>query len=223
MVDKKKKKKINPKTGQIFTEELAEDKEGFEPLKPPRKPTFNVGAKEVSKEAFEGVRALSTSKKGGTVTPEARELAKTPEQKRREEAATVIQEKGIFEEQLPENVELDYERTGVEKAPVVGPSLGAFANIGQQAAIKALGMDDDPRKIQPLIQDPETLREMALQEIQQDVIDKGTTASEKFGALIEAIPIIGPQVGKWAGSLIEDPKSNVDTLFSIILLVFFHP
>lgn len=131
-------------------------------------------------------------------------------------ARQFLEERGFFDETIPKIQELDIERKGfiespgsLERLAILGPG----AKGGARAITDFLGIAE---KELPLIQDPQTAREFALQQIQIEVIKEGASGSETFGALIEAIPIAGPFVGKYAGALIEDPKSNVDTLLAEI-------
>lgn len=48
--------------------------------------------------------------------------------------------------------------------------------------------------------------------IQKEVLKQGTSASEKLGATVEAIPIIGSLANKYASGMIENPRANVDTM-----------
>jgi len=141
---------------------------------------------------------------------EARQLQE--QEATREEARGFLEEKGVFEETLPERTELDIpEPTAIEKIPVMGAGIGAITQVILDAFPNL-----DSKEVQTLIQNPETAREMALQTIQQKVIDEGITAGEKFGAVIESIPVVGSLVSKYASGLIEDPKGNVDTLLTEI-------
>lgn len=135
---------------------------------------------------------------------------------REQVAAQFLEEKGFFEEGIPQRQELDIERKGFLESPGSLerlPILGATAKGGAKAITDFFGIGEEEL---PLIRDPQTARELALQEIQKEVIKEGTSGSEEFGAVIEAIPFIGPLIGKYAGSLIEDPKGNVDTLLAEI-------
>ncbi len=140
----------------------------------------------------------------------------TPEQEeqvaREQVAQQFLEQKQFAEEGIPQRQELDIARDFPgANIPVLGPILQAGFNVGT-----SIRGDLTDEQLQTLIQDPVTAREIALQQMQLEVIKEGTSASEKFGATIEAIPIIGPLIGKWAGDAIEDPASNVDTLLAEI-------
>ena len=122
----------------------------------------------------------------------------------------------------PERVELDIEREGIERIPVIGPGIKALGSFAGKNSILGIAVKKEMfglkknEEFQTLIQNPESARELALQKIQEDVINELTTGSEKFGAVIESIPVVGGSVAKYAGALIESPRENVDTLVSEI-------
>jgi len=70
-------------------------------------------------------------------------------------------------------------------------------------------------ELNTLIQDPVTAREVALQEIQKEVIKDGTTLNEKFGAVFEVIGSLDV-FGVDVGALIEDPIGNSETIITNI-------
>lgn len=181
-------------------------------IKPKDPTTYSFHGQEMSREEFNKAREAEIFK---AEAEEQRLIQGRPSEEeivRREKAKEFIEEKGIFKETLPERTELDIpEPTAIEKIPVIGAGISAITQV-----IMNTFPSLDSEEVQTLIQNPETAREMALQAIQQDVINEGTTASEKFGAVIESIPIIGSLVGKYASGLIEDPKGNVDTLLTEI-------
>jgi len=166
--------------------------------------------------------------------PGAREFAATPEETaeeelktREEEAVGFLQEKGFFDETTPERKELDIERKGFGELPVIGPAaqaIGAKPLIAKEEKLIVNGVEVKrdwltgikQKDIPTLIQNPETLRELALQEIQKETIAQGTTQSEKFGAIIEGIPVIGSLAAKYARGLIETPSGNTETILKEI-------
>jgi len=210
---KKKKPEVNRTEGQTF--QIGDKK--FE-----SREAYNEAKKKLSFEAEKKAASLQ-QQRFQAQTAEAQQVVEQQAdlEQRRAEAKQVFQEKGILEEQArrPERTELDIEREGVAKTPVFGASISALQGGMVEMAKKGqLGIFEagEGTEIEPLIQDPETAREVALQEIQQDVINKGTSISEKFGALIEAIPIAGGLISKYAGGLVEAPASNVNTIVSEI-------
>ncbi len=147
-------------------------------------------------------------------TPAEIEVVKQVERKK--EGIEFLEEREFSKETRPERVQLDVpKREGAERLAIIGPSLAATAlsplfTAGGPFNKEDFGIENDAH-FQTLIQDPETARELALQAIQQQVIDDMTTGSEKVGSLIEALPI-GGLVTKVAGELIESPRDNVDTI-----------
>ncbi len=143
-------------------------------------------------------------------------------------AQEFLGEQDFFQETRPSEFEFNVpKRTGVEALPIVGPSIaalkqevpppgefpGLFNPIGNilQEGMRA-GIIDIPEQATPLLNDPETVRELAQRAIQQDVINEGLSAGEKFGAATEAIPFLGPLVSKYASGLIETPGANARTI-----------
>jgi len=160
-------------------------------------------------------RAPENIAKIQTLTPEQKQImAATPE-------AQALEEAGVFEP-IPTRTELDIEREkGIEELPVIGPSAGALTQIAKPRGVLGIAADKgwfglEKEGVLPLMQDPETLREMALQEIQKEVIAEGTSKSEKFGAFIESIPVVGSLAAKYARGLVETPGGNVQTILAQI-------
>ncbi|RLA41982.1 MAG: hypothetical protein DRR06_15230 [Gammaproteobacteria bacterium] len=190
-----------------------------------RPQTYQAGGQQLTAKEFAGVKALTGSTTrgdidvGGNVKDTAKEINLNKEQK---DTRAFLEEKGFFDETRPEKTELDLPApVGTGKIPIVGPGMSVFSQVGWSNFVKsALGKigigTTTPEQVQAIIQDPETLREFAIREIQDEVISEGTTAREKFGAFIEAVPIVGNLVSRFADGLIEDPKGNVDTIVSEI-------
>jgi hypothetical protein len=141
-------------------------------------------------------------------------------QKERERIKGEFEEKGFLEG--PERIQLDIEKKegilGIaEKVPVFGNSVfaiqGALRDLSSRGKLPLF----TPKKLEPLIQDPETIREIALQEIQKEVISEGVSFSETFGTLVESIPVVGKLVSTYASGLVETPSGNVNTLVQNIL------
>ena len=140
-----------------------------------------------------------------------------------------LEEVGFFKgtQKLPQRVQLDIpSATGAitsileRNLPIIGGALATIEGIEAEAS---RGRPEDIRKPardvslkETLIQNPETAREIALKLIQQDVLNKGLNRSERFGAVIEAIPVVGTAANKFARGLISNPKANVDTLVADI-------
>ena len=169
-------------------------------------------------------RKAEIMEREGILPPKEQRLVR--EQRTREKAGKeFLEEKGFFEERLPERTELDIKRTGAEKLPLVGPGLGAVREVlavqdvieGVPVKKKWFGLTSKQQEeMTTLIQNPQTAREIALQEIQKEVIGEGTSEAEKMGALIESIPVIGSLARKYVSGLIEDPRGNVQTIVTQI-------
>lgn len=115
-----------------------------------------------------------------------------------------LESKGAFEEVTPREVDLT--PTGgqakgskfVESIPLVGNSITAISQILSKGDLE----------VEFPTMDGATVREMALDKIKNESFQEGTTASENFGTLIEAIPLVGGLVSQFAGNLVEDPFGN---------------
>lgn len=68
----------------------------------------------------------------------------------------------------------------------------------------------------PMPETPETLREAALREIRQKSYEEGISATETFGAFIEALPIVGGALSKWV-KIGETPYANAEDVKNEIL------
>lgn len=147
----------------------------------------------------EKLRVIEERKQQQIIT-QAQEELKTPEQKAIEEEQLKVQT-----EEQPVRRELDPERLGIEKVPVVGPLLkGAFDKVLFYKGGSELSKE---AKIQP-----EEMRTIVLSAIEKQEVERGLTGSERFGEFVEAIPIIGSIAAKYAGGLIETPSENTQTI-----------
>ena len=162
-----------------------------------------------------GAEAERTFQQGVTSGLGAGAPATEFEAARAEQAQEELAEQGFFDIKEPERTELDIPEEenrvlgGVQNLPVVGPAISAMAFI----IADTLG-DKTTFPVETLIQDPVTAREIALQEIQKEVIKQGIKDSEKFGAIIESIPVAGSLVSRYVSGLIETPSGNVNTIVS---------
>jgi len=144
----------------------------------------------------------------------------TVEEARQEEAKTFLEERGFFEEKPPVRTELDIQKEGgvlgkLEEIPVVGRTPRIMGENLIKTGMILYGHEPSIEE-EALIQDPESFRELAKRKIQEDTIAEGLSAGERFGAMIESIPIVGSLIGKYASGLIEDPKGNVNTIITQI-------
>lgn len=150
------------------------------------------------------------------------ERART-ESERKSGAVDFLDESGFLLEERPQtgDVDLDLKREGFgEQLPLVGASIAATGinrpkpGSGGFAIRQFLGLSNEDAEFQTIIQDPTTKREMELQIIQQEVLDKGITDSERLGIFVEAIPIIGTSIDRWVGEIGETPGQNVRTMIA---------
>lgn len=187
----------------------------FQPDEPkqPTKVITDEKGRMVGVETSSGrtLTGLNPSDVRGLVEKEARRGGEIvgAEEFAREEAqrkAVEAEQQRVFEEEQPTRRELDPARTLLEKTPILGGTLGALANIMADIlpgkAEKAVG-----RQLTP-----DELRTTALTEIEKQEVEKGLTASEKFGELVEGIPVVGSLASKYAGGLIETPSENTQTI-----------
>jgi len=178
---------------------------------------FNINGKQVTEEEFKAAQSDFQAQKGeaqiiaaGGVGPQERE-AKAEELARKEEGAQILQEGGFDPLAQAERTQLDIDPKTGQGIPVIGPGQAALQGVIGDF-VRGSIFEGDAAKMEPLIQDPETAREVALQAIQQDVINEGISAGEAFGALVESIPLVGSLANKYAQGLIENPKGNIQTI-----------
>lgn len=178
--------------------------------------TFAIGGKALTREEFDKARrAIGFQQRtGGLGAPEeeTRELLKDiPGEQQIGLAAQAVEAERarLIAEETPVRRELEPELTGLERIPVVGGTIGALSNIFQRIA-QELGLDEGSLQ-------PEELRTMALSEIERQEVERGLSASETFGQLVEGIPVIGSLASKYAGGLIETPSENAREVKSNIL------
>lgn len=141
------------------------------------------------------------------------ELEKTPEEER-QEMLNIAEQSGAFEER-PERVELDV-REG-EEAPLTTatkpfgiPKLASNLIKGDTSEAGA------KREIEGLMENPETARELMINEIQKEVLNNGATSKQKLGSLLE--PFLGDlkvadvDVGRYADLLARMPSQEADAI-----------
>lgn len=138
-----------------------------------------------------------------------------------EMAKSHLEQAGAFDEIQPEReISLQPERVTGEGIPVIGPATAAlsaswahwFKNIPFLKKFVGEGAETGESAF-PILDDF-TAREIALNEIRRNNYDKGIKASNAFGTLVEAVPIAGSLVGKYAGGLVDDPSNKVETLMA---------
>ncbi len=116
----------------------------------------------------------------------------------------------LIEEETPVRRELTPEISLLEKTPVLGGTFGVIKDRLQEVVLLTVpeGKFKEEFKENLGIAPAEELRTLALSQIEQEQVDIGLSSSEKFGALIEGIPIVGSLATQYAGGLIETPSEN---------------
>lgn len=130
----------------------------------------------------------------------------------REQQAVIEKEKAkLSAEEMPQRRELSPSLPPLEKIPVLGGVIGVMADYFRPLK-KALGY-----KVNESFQ-PEVLRTLALTEIERQEIERGLTASEGFGRLIEGTGLSKISFfGLSAKDLIETPSENAKEVKANIL------
>lgn len=133
-----------------------------------------------------------------------------------------LQQSGILEAEEPQRRELEPTRGDIgipgvasiptEEIPVVGAGIDVAAILTEKALQYLPGF----KEVEPFLLQPGVLDNVMRQEIENEVFDQGLTAAEEFGAVIEAIPVAGGIVNRYARGLIETPAANVRTIVSEI-------
>lgn len=125
----------------------------------------------------------------------------------------------LIDEETPQRRELDPATSALERVPVLGGTFGAIKDVLQNVVLKTVpeGAFKKAFKENLGVAQPDELRTLALTEIERQEIEKGLTASEQFGALIEGIPVVGSLASKYAGGLIETPSDNAKQVKANIL------
>ncbi len=155
------------------------------------------------------------------------------------EEATALARRTVYPEQVAEEeqAKADIEALYVPKKRELDPQfVDTGASLTGNSDVKVLGgmnvaisrwVSDIQKKrrdagkpyIEKFILDdlqPEELSSLAKTEIERQVYETGITESEKFGAMIEGIPILGGLVNKFGGGAIETPTGNIETMVRTI-------
>lgn len=153
--------------------------------------------------------ALLAQQEQGRALPEGTAPAGTAAQ-----AAAIEQERQrLIAEETPVRRELDPTSGFLEGLPIVGGIIGLGRTLIGEPMKKALGIESK----QGLELRPEVMRTAALTEIERQEIERGLTFNEKFGAFVEAIPVVGSLASQYAGGLIETPSENAKQVKTNIL------
>ena len=146
---------------------------------------------------------------------EQKRLDEEQERLKKEKPVELEQERIITEER-PERRQLDPLQSPAAQIPV----LGGIIEAGTKALYDSFKKNIRKKGVETTVTlpsgeavlSPEVLRNKALTAIEEKVYKEGATASEKFGLIIEGLPIIGGLIGKYGGGLIETPRGNVEQL-----------
>lgn len=146
----------------------------------------------------------------------------TQEQKQKLAGETQIieeEKQRIIDEETPERRELDPAQSFTEKTPVLGGTIGTIKDRIQEIVLATVpeGEYKEAFKNSLGVATPEELRSLSLTQIEKEEIERGLSMSEKFGALVEGIPVFGSLASKWAGGLIETPSENAREVKSNVL------
>jgi hypothetical protein len=130
------------------------------------------------------------------------------------QVSNVLEGVGAFEQVTPQETDLTPSESPIPTGdiPLISPSAAALQNIffESERTGKINQLDEGDSRT------PETLREAALRQIRQDAFDKGISDGERFGTLIESIPVVGQAARAWAGGLTEAPSANADQVIAEI-------
>ena len=147
-----------------------------------------------------------------TGLPSAAEKIIQKEEEFKQTQAIETEKARLIAEETPERRELDPAVGFGETFPIFGGSVALGRTLIGEPIKDALGIELS----QDLKLTPETMRTVALTQIEKEEIERGLTANEKFGAFIEGIPLIGSLANQFAGGLIETPSENTVEVVSNI-------
>jgi len=155
----------------------------------------------------EEIATIAAGEKRKVTVPEGAVEAGTSEKERKIEK----EKEEIIEEESPERPELGPEERGGETVPVLGAEIAIIQNLMEDSARDGLlGRLGIKAQKEGWLQ-PEVYKDLARTEIEKKVFEEGVTASEKFGAFIESIPVLG-FVSKYVGGLVETPYGNIQEM-----------
>lgn len=183
-----------------------------------RTPDIEGGRREL--EARE--KRLSTAGREGQIQPQ-RTVAEV--RQAQQQAAFTLEGEGAFEDVTPRRTDLAPELES--DIPVVTPAVAALSQISTDQSILGIAREQGlfPKLIPeqqtgesafPVPDTPETLREAALREISRVSFNRGVSRAEKFGTMVESIPVLGKAARTFAGGLIEQPSDNIKNVVNNI-------
>lgn len=223
--------KINKKTGQLYKDKeqikrVESSGTKLETFKPRTgEPNKIVGEKgKVSKDVYEEAAGR------GHIARTSQELIDTgfkegltTEQKQtREETLPVAEETGVFEER-PQRVELSPTKEEVDfykgRNQYTELQKRQLAKVFTPEQLEEMGVNN-PQLLNDLITNPETQRQVFLQEIQRRELDKSFTARQKLGATLEPylgdLKVFDIDIGGYADQWLQMPVKDVDSILESI-------
>lgn len=133
-----------------------------------------------------------------------------------------LEQAGAFETNVPFRPDLTLDSQSGASSTALGQA-GGFSSqsiLGIAQKLGKLGpVEQDFAEAFPQPLDELSLREEALLKIRRKSFTRGLSRAEKFGSMVEAIPIIGGEIGKYVGDLIQDPSSNADFVIKQINVI----
>lgn len=156
------------------------------------------------------IKRLEEEKLQGEAAAEARQLVFP------EEEAEKVQAQQEFSEIERRDLDPTLADTTGANIPLIGGGIQATENIIYDfLASGALGENLAARAERARNISPEALQTLARTEVERQVFEEGVTASEKTGAFIEGVPLVGGLVSKYASD-IETPSGNIQELVRTI-------
>ena len=177
---------------------------------PPGSKQIDLAAKQIDLAAGDAIRQAVAGSEAINPSP----FTSPAEAQKQEDLTQQI--KDMQMQEAPTRRDLSpVDRPG-SQIPIIGGIATPISNmiiskLAKSEFLKKRGWDFQSQDITP-----EQLRTAALTQIEEDVYNEGITASEKFGAFVESIPIAGSLIRKYAGGTIETPTGNVETLVNTI-------
>lgn len=123
----------------------------------------------------------------------------------------------LLTEESPELRQLDPSTSALEAVPVLGGTFGAIKDTLQEIVLSTVpeGEFKEQFKENLGVATPEELRTMALNQIEKNEIERGLTASEKFGRLLEGTGLSRFSLfGLSVSDLVETPSENAQQVFN---------
>lgn len=143
------------------------------------------------------------------------------------EGLPALQESGILEQATPEFEEIGLTATGTKGVldpsdiPLIGEAASVLNSVFAQGARKGLfgkNLKEQADSQAAQIFGDEALFNEAKKEVNKKVLAEGVSAAETFGAVVEAIPIVGGLASKYADKIstpsrtVRDLRTNINSL-----------